>query len=84
MERRNEPLRRRMLKGGVIVFNDRRSTMACTVRNMTAGGARLEMPSTVGVPDAFTLQSEDGSIQQECVVKWRKDNALGVQFADPA
>jgi len=82
MERRKEPLRRRMLKGGKIVFNNRNSTIGCVVRNMTESGARLEVPSTSGIPDAFTLESEDGTIRHNCVAKWRKDNVLGVEFTD--
>ncbi len=82
MERRKEPLRRRMLKGGNIVFNNRSSTIGCVVRNMTDSGARLEVPSTLGVPDGFSLESEDGTFSHNCVVKWRKDNVLGVEFTD--
>ncbi len=82
MERRKEPLRRRMLKGGKIVFNNRNSTIGCVVRNMTDSGARLEVPSTTGIPDEFSLESEDGTIRHGCVVKWRKDNVLGVEFTD--
>jgi hypothetical protein len=81
MERRKEEARRRTLKGAKIIFNNRQSTIACVARNLTETGARLEFPNTLGVPDSFTLVSDDGAIRHECTVKWRKENALGVEFA---
>ncbi len=80
MEKRKETVRRRTLKGAKIVFNDKRSTIECIARNMTASGAKLEMPHTAEVPNAFTLVSNDGTFRHECAVKWRKADAVGVEF----
>jgi hypothetical protein len=82
MERRKDAVRRRTLKGAKIIFNNKQSTIECVARNMTASGARLEMGHTGEVPDSFTLVSNDGTFRHECVVKWRKADALGVEFTD--
>jgi hypothetical protein len=38
------------LKAGRIVFNQRRSVLDCTVRNLSSTGACPDVPSTVGIP----------------------------------
>ncbi|MCT8973332.1 PilZ domain-containing protein [Microbaculum marinisediminis] len=82
MERRNETVRRRTLKGAKIIFNNKQSTIECIARNMTGEGAKLEMPHTAEVPNAFTLVSNDGTFTRQCEVKWRKADSLGVAFTD--
>ena len=56
LERRTP--RRRTLKGGRIVFNNRRSVIDCTVRNLSTGGALLSVPNVSGVPDQLDLPGE--------------------------
>ena len=71
--------RRRTLKGGRIIFNGGRSTIDCKVRNLSAQGARLEVPSVVGIPNTFDLQV-GGDGLQGCRVAWRTLKELGVEF----
>lgn len=76
-------VRRRTLKGGRIIFNAGRSTIDCTVRNLSPKGARLEVTSVVGIPNTFDLQvSGDGL--QPCRVAWRSLKELGVEFVHRA
>ena len=69
--------RRKTLKSGRVVINGR-STIDCTVRNLSRSGAKLEVTSVVGIPDAFQLQV-DGQTQT-CRVVWRRLKELGVEF----
>ena len=69
--------RRKVLKSGVIIIG-RRSTLNCTVRNMSVRGAKLEVPTVVGIPDAFELVI-DGQTHT-CRVAWRRLKELGVAF----
>ncbi len=78
MDKRTTP-RQRTLKKGRIVFNDGRSTIDCLVRNLSAGGAKLEVPSSVGIPDDFDLVMADGSTKR-CRVAWRKLTEIGVSY----
>lgn len=72
--------RRRTLKGGHIVFNAGRSTIDCTIRNLSATGAKLQVASVVGIPDTFDLLLA-GDGKQACRVVWRTLKELGVEFA---
>ena len=71
--------RRSTLKGGRIVFNAGRSTINCTVRNLSASGAKLQVASVVGIPDTFDLVLDAGA-RQACRVAWRSLKELGVAF----
>lgn len=75
-------LRVRTLKGALIVMPNRMSTFECTVRNLSATGACLELPSTLGIPQRFILRMDDGSRERDVTVAWRTDRRLGVQFQD--
>jgi PilZ domain len=77
-ERRRFP-RRRALKTGRIVFNNRHSAIDCAVRNLSAHGALLLLPNVVDIPNDFELYI-DGTYHPAHVV-WRKSNgSLGVTW----
>jgi hypothetical protein len=73
-------LRRRMLKAGKIAYNDRHVTIACTVRDISATGARLRVDGSVGAPDTFELLIELDGLEANCQVVWRAGANLGVRF----
>ncbi|MBY3280539.1 PilZ domain-containing protein [Rhizobium laguerreae] len=79
-ENRNS-VRTRALKGARIVYGNGSMTRDCTVRNLSAGGAKLIMQSTADIPDFFDLLFDDGA-RHRCVVRWRKLGDLGVEFAE--
>lgn len=72
-------VRRRTLKGGRIVINSGFSTFQCTVRNLSMGGARLTLPSIVGIPEVFQLLLDDGQ-KFDCTVAWKTATDIGVKF----
>ncbi len=78
IERRALP-RRHTLKSGRIAFNSGRSTIDCTVRNLSSQGAKLTVASVVGIPDSFELMLGDG-VRHQCRVIWRTLKELGVEF----
>jgi hypothetical protein len=71
--------RRTTLKGGKIVFNAGRSTIDCTVRNLSRDGAKLMVTSVVGIPDSFDLMLPN-THRQPCKVVWRKAKEIGIEF----
>jgi hypothetical protein len=81
-ERRGAP-RRRVLKAGIMAFNDRFSTLPCTVRDVSAGGARLRTEATVVPPDKFVLIIELDGFEADCEVVSRRGRELGVKFVAP-
>ncbi|MBN8995212.1 MAG: PilZ domain-containing protein [Rhizobiales bacterium] len=84
MEERRRSPRHRALKGARIVFNHGASSLSCLVRNLAEGGARLEVESSLGVPNRFLLYFDDGDPSRTCEVRWRTQRAIGVAFAGPS
>ncbi len=80
MEKRREP-RVRILKAARIVFNERRSVIDCTVRNLSAVGACLNVASTLGIPERFEVMFDADNSSRACHVVWHKEKQLGVEFA---
>jgi hypothetical protein len=76
-ERRREA-RSRTLQDARIVFNDRRSTVDCTVRNLSHHGALLVMPSTAGIPAQFELWIGDACHHARIV--WIGKDRMGVEW----
>jgi hypothetical protein len=77
---RRSDVRNRTLHGARIVFNAGRSTINCTVRNMSLTGAKLQVTSVIGIPNTFDLIV--GSAQpRPCRVAWRTLKELGVEFS---
>ncbi len=74
--------RSRMLKGGFIAFSGRHATMPCVVRDISDGGARLQVAQGAAVPDTFELIVELDGLEAQCVVVWRKQHEVGVGFLE--
>ena len=68
--------RHRVLKAGTIEFGG--GAIDCTVRNLSATGAALDVASPLGIPAQFTLVT-DGH-RRPCHVVWRKEKRIGVTF----
>ena len=77
---RRSVARRRVLKGGLVVFNDRYATLSCTVRDLSEAGARLRLGGAPSVPDRFELIIDLDGTEASCQVVWRKDQEMGVKF----
>lgn len=82
-EKRKTP-RRRVLKEGKIVFADGMRVIDCTIRDMSDGGARLLIASTLGVPESFQLYQKSSGLLYPASIIWRQANAIGVRFEGPA
>ena len=81
-DKRRSP-RRRVLKGAIVAYNDRHSTIPCTVRDISDTGARLRTEGTVSAPDTFLLIVEIDGLEADCSVVWRKAPDLAVRFVSP-
>lgn len=81
-ERRRLP-RMRTLLAGVATFNDRRSTVDCTIRNASEEGALLKLSEAVMLPPVFELQIPARQKRFSARVIWRRGDGVGVTFGDP-
>lgn len=80
IERRKEH-RARSLLGARISFGQRKSTMDCVVRNVSADGAMVEFPQTALTPGEFKLQIlQRGEIHLARVI-WRKNDKAGLALS---
>lgn len=53
----------------------------CSVRNVSAGGAQLELKQEADIPEVFLLAlSHDGHVQRHCHRVWQFATVLGVKF----
>ena len=71
--------RQRVLKRGTIEFGG--GAIDCTVRNISATGAALDVTSPIGIPVRFNLATEGNHIP--CRIVWRKEKRIGVTFEKP-
>ena len=62
-----------------IIFDGGRSRRDCVVRNMSEGGAKLEVATVIGIPNSFAL-AIPGHRLQHCRIAWRALKELGVAF----
>jgi hypothetical protein len=77
-ERRKFP-RHRVLKGATIAF-DHCTGVSCMVRNLSDGGACIEMACVVGVPQNFMLVIDSDKGSRKSRVVWKTERRIGVSF----
>ncbi|MDX8480710.1 PilZ domain-containing protein [Mesorhizobium sp. VK24D] len=67
-----------VLKEATIVTADAR--IRCSVRNQHEHGAELRVGPQMEIPDRFTLVVPDDDAAYRAVVRWRRNERLGVQI----
>jgi hypothetical protein len=77
VERRTMP-RHSVKRNATIAFDG--GEVSCTIRNISAIGAALDISSAASVPHEITLLMANGHLSQHCYVVWRKPRCLGVTF----
>lgn len=77
-EKRVAP-RHRVLKGGKLAFGGG-GGIDCMVRNISSGGARLDVVNPIGVPPSFTLVIQTDQFMRRCHAVWSNDKRIGVAF----
>ena len=80
-EKRREVRKRTFLKGRIL-FNKGAASMDCLVRDLSEGGARLELSATSTLPDVFDLYIPQREETLRAGLRWRRENAVGVFFVD--
>ncbi len=78
VEKRMSPRRHTMIIA-TIVFDGGRSHIDCMIRNMSDGGAKLEVATVKNIPQTFDLLVP-GHKPHPCRVTWRALKELGVDF----
>jgi len=67
-----------VLKDATIIAED--ASIPCLVSNQHAHGAELRVQPSATVPDRFVLHVPADDAKYRAVVRWRKNERLGVQL----
>lgn len=78
LEKRLSPRRNTRIEAR-IVFDGGRKRIDCIIRNLSEGGAKLEVASVKPVPNSFDLVAP-GHRPHACRVVWRALREVGVEF----
>lgn len=81
---RRHARRSRLLKRGIVAFNDRRSTLEGTIRDLSLTGCRISSESHPSIPDTFDLLIELDGLWYPCEVAWRRATQVGLRFTGAA
>jgi PilZ domain len=63
---------------GSIFVDLKKPAVACTVADISAGGACLEVQGSEAIPARFILNH--GGVQKPCRIVWQKGRRVGVSF----
>ena len=58
------------------------SVMRCTVRNISAEGAAIDVEEPAFVPEQFRLVMANDSSVRECRIAWIQKNRIGLTFVE--
>jgi len=61
-----------------IIVAPGKPAIGCTVIDLSAGGACLDVSNPEQLPNRFTLVH--GATRKSCLIKWKKFRRIGVQF----
>jgi hypothetical protein len=65
-------------KSATIILDAKKPGIACTVIDISAAGAALEVADPEKLPKRFWLMH--GKTKKSCLVVWRRHHRIGVQF----
>jgi hypothetical protein len=80
IENRKTP--RRLVRHPARIVNpDDSKLLLCTIVDVSATGAKLELREPAEVPREFTiLLSDNASVSRQCQVSWQSGTKVGVRF----
>jgi PilZ domain-containing protein len=86
MAANNRSGKRQLVAVDGMIYDHRGQQLAqCTLRNVSVGGAQLELLQEVVVPQTFLLSlSHDGHVRRSCSKVWQFATVLGVKFSERA
>ena len=77
-EKREKP-RQRTYLGGQVVLDDG-VTVSCLIRNLSATGAMIELPTPATLPDSWILIDMQNARAYCVAVSWRRDMRMGLRL----
>ncbi len=65
-----------------IIFNNQNTTIECTIKNISASGAKIEISEALTIPAQFDLEVPQKSRTYRARMIWRDAGTIGVEFID--
>lgn len=65
-----------------IFSRDMSASIDCVIRDISSGGAQVEVIGGTFVPDRIYLWQEEIEAMVHCEVRWRLDHLVGLSFVD--
>ncbi|MDH7798383.1 MULTISPECIES: PilZ domain-containing protein [unclassified Beijerinckia] len=81
MTEQRQVARVRSMLGAQIVFNNRSTTIDCSIRNVSPRGAKLLVGETMSIPQEFELSVPAKGRSYRATIIWRRAGEVGVEFA---
>ena len=73
--------KRKAVSYPVWLFVDGAEPRPCKIEDASVGGAQLVIQNFESVPDRFRIGfSPSTNTYRNCIVRWRRDGRIGVQF----
>ncbi len=58
------------------------SALACSIRNVSQQGAKIEFTGAPWIGCAFDLRDVMSGVSRKCCVVWSQDRTIGIRFMD--
>jgi hypothetical protein len=71
---------RRSSDAGALIRFDGGNGVRCTVRDISVGGARLQLEDRSDLPTYFMLTVPAEGIERGCTLVWKDGEQIGVRF----
>jgi hypothetical protein len=68
---------------GQVTVNGQSEALACTLQNLSSGGAQLAFATAVDLPPEFELEVPSLSLRVGARVTWSRAELFGVEFIWP-
>lgn len=72
--------RHKVFKEGRIIPSDGDGVVQVTVRNLSVGGALVQIPETIDFPEDFSLLVASEEMLYPAEAKWRSGELMGLAF----
>ncbi len=80
MDDRRTTQRQKTFLAGKIIYGANRFETECSVRDLSANGARLALSDVLAIPNEFELHLPARHMICRVEVRWRRGRQIGVSF----
>ena len=74
--------REKVMKNAKLIYPDERGFTDVIIRDMSVGGASIQLKSSTDLSGEFNLYIPPEKIRYTAAVRWMKGDCVGLQFTD--